>query len=189
WRQLPAEQLRLIEQYLKSGKPVVGFRTSTHAFKYPKDHALERWNRFGAEFLGAPWITHNGHTSSTDVFVIPTAAHHPILTGVAPEFHVRSWLYQVLPDYPPKEATRLLMGRAVRSERPDHPDNPVAWVWRTPAGGRVFTTTLGHPEDFQVEAFQRLVLNAIYWTLGQPVPERWAGKMPIQVSYGMHRKP
>ena len=27
-------------------------------------------------------------------------------------------------------------------------------------------TTMGHPEDFQVPAFRKLVMNAIHWTLG-----------------------
>jgi type 1 glutamine amidotransferase len=187
WRRLPKEQVAHIEAYLNSGKPVVGFRTSTHAFNYPKGHELEKWNAFGKFALGAPpgWgngHTHYGHESSTNVAVIPEAAKHPILTGVEKAFHVRSWLYHVLPDYPPPGATRLLMGKAV------HPDksaieNPVAWTTQTQAGGRVFTTTLGHPEDFGVEAFQRLVINGIHWALGKPVPKTWAGKIAIQVPY------
>src|SRR5688572_9509313 len=32
WRRLPAEQVQFIEDYLKTGKPVIGFRTTTHAF-------------------------------------------------------------------------------------------------------------------------------------------------------------
>ena len=189
WRALPQEQLRPIRAYLDSGRPVIGFRTSTHAFKYPPGDELEKWNDFGADVLGAPWITHHGHTSSTDVRAVAEAAGHPILTGVAGSFHVRSWLYQVRPDYPPRDATVLMMGHPVKSERKDPMDNPVAWTYRTRAGGRVFTTTLGHPEDFAVEAFQRLVVNAIYWALGRPAPERWGGRMPIDVAYEKQKKP
>ena len=36
WRQLPQEQLNYIDDYLKSGKPVMGFRTTTHAFNFPR---------------------------------------------------------------------------------------------------------------------------------------------------------
>jgi hypothetical protein len=32
-------------------------------------------------------------------------------------------------------------------------------------------TTMGHPEDFKVPAFRRLVLNGICWALGRPVPD------------------
>lgn len=187
WRRLPAEQVACIDAYLRAGKPVMGFRTSTHAFRYPPGHPLERWNAFGRFALAAPpgWGNghfHYGHASSTDVTVIPEAARHPILTGVARTFHVRSWLYHVLPDYPPPGATRLLMGRAVQPDRPAV-DNPVAWTARTDSGGRVFMTTMGHPEDFQVEAFQRLVINAVHWALGRAVPRRWAGPIDIRVPY------
>jgi type 1 glutamine amidotransferase len=194
WRQLPREQVAHIQRYLDRGKPVMGLRTSTHAFNYPAGHELEGWNQFGAFALGAPpgWghgHTHYGHDSSTDVTVAPGAASHPILRGVAPQFHVRSWLYHVLPDYPPPDATRLLIGTAVN---PDHDavPNPVAWTWRTKAGGRVFMTTMGHPEDFRVEPFLRLLINGIHWALGRPVPERWAGKFEIRVPYrGIRKSP
>lgn len=190
WRRLPAEQVKYIDDYLKLGKPVVGFRTSTHSFNYPKGHLLERWNAFGEFALGAPpgWggpanHTHCGHNCSTDVSIIKEAANHPILTGVDPSFHVRSWLYKVLPDYPAKGSTWLLMGKAVNAEKPGFVDNPVAWTWKTPAGGRVFTTTMGHPEDFDVEPFQRLVINAIHWALGKPVPKQWKGKISMNIPY------
>jgi type 1 glutamine amidotransferase len=171
WRKLPQDQLAHIKKYLDSGRPVVGFRTTTHAFLYPKGDEREPWNNFGPDVLGAPWIYHYGHESSTDVTVIPEAADHPILTGVPKEFHVRSWLYQVLPDYPPKEATRLLLGHSVGpSDRKQRQDNPVAWTYKTKAGGRVFATTMGHPDDFDVPAFRRVVVNGIHWALGRPVP-------------------
>jgi type 1 glutamine amidotransferase len=189
WRRLPAEQVKYIESYLDSGKPVVGFRTSTHAFNYPPGHPLEKWNAFGEFALGSPpgWggkanHTHCGHSCSTDVTVIPEAKAHPILAGVDPSFHVKSWLYKVLPDYPAKGATWLLMGKAVNSERPNFEDNPVAWTWQTQKGAKVFATTLGHPEDFKVEGFQRLVVNGIHWALGKPAP-KWKGKANIDVPY------
>ncbi|HEX8529486.1 MAG TPA: ThuA domain-containing protein, partial [Cytophagales bacterium] len=123
------------------------------------------------------------HTCSTDVSVIPVAASHPVLKGVDPSFHVPSWLYKVRPDYPAKGATWLLTGKAVNSEKPGFADNPVAWTWQNGFGGRVFATTMGHPEDFSVPAFQRLVVNGIHWALKRPVPDDWGGKMAINVPY------
>ena len=32
-------------------------------------------------------------------------------------------------------------------------------------GGRIFYTSLGHPGDFQLPAFRRLLRNAIVWSL------------------------
>lgn len=188
WRRLPVEQLDHIRKYLDSGRPVVAFRTTTHAFNYPRGHELERWNRFASDYLGAPpgWGNghyHYGHTSSTDVSVVDAASGDPILKGVDKNFHARSWLYHVLPNYPPHEARLLLMGHAVNPEKPGAIDNPVAWTWTNKAGGKVFMTTLGHPEDFKIESFQRLVINAIHWALGRPVPRKWAGKIAIDVPY------
>jgi type 1 glutamine amidotransferase len=193
WRQLPSDQVSKIEKYLKSGKPVAGFRTSTHAFNYPKGHELEKWNAFGEVALGSPpgWgaagHTHYGHKSSTDVFVNPAHADHPILKGVDQEFHVRSWLYRVKPEYPVKGSTELLIGRAVDPDK-EAITSPVVWTCTNHFGGRTFTTTMGHPEDFQVEAFQRVVVNGIHWTLGKPVPEKWPGKMPFDISYEKTKK-
>lgn len=194
WRQLPQEQLDRIEAYLKSGKPVLGFRTTTHAFNYPDGDPRKRWNAFGEFAFGSPpgWggaakHTHYGHNSTTDVTIIPEAAKNPILTGVDPAFHVASWLYRVLPDYPAKGAVPLLMGKSVNPDKPAV-DNPVAWTWRNEWGGKTFLTTLGHPEDFRVPAVQRLVINAVHWSLGLPVPKRWKGPLAIDVPYG-HPKP
>jgi type 1 glutamine amidotransferase len=188
WRRLPAEQIEHIRKYLNSGKPVVAFRTTTHAFNYPKGHPMEIWNSFAPAYLGAPpgWGNghyHYGHKSSTDVRIVAGAESEPILTGVDPNFHVRSWLYQVLPNFPPADAKQLLIGRAVDAERKDAVENPVAWTWRNKANAKVFVTTLGHPEDFQVESMQRLVINGIHWAAGKPVPKKWAGKFSVDVKY------
>lgn len=189
WRQLPTDQLAHIEDYLKTKKPVIGFRTSTHAFNFPKGHESERWNAFGEFALNAPpgWggkaaHTHYGHESTTDVSIIESAKKHPILTGVAPNFHVSSWLYRVLPDYPTKGSEWLLMGKSVNPDKAAI-DNPVAWIGTNSYGGKVFTTTMGHPEDFQVESMQRLVINAIHYQLGMKVPKKWKGKIDINVPY------
>ena len=189
WRQLVPEQLALIEEYLKTGKPVMGFRTTTHAFNFPKNHPAEKWNAFGEFALNAPpgWggkaaHTHYGHESSTDVSVIEKAKNHPILTGVDPNFHVRSWLYRVLPDYPTKGSEWLLMGKAVNPDKAAI-ENPVAWVGTNSFGAKIFTTTMGHPEDFSVESFQRLLVNAIHWELGLKIPKKWKGNLNINVPY------
>jgi type 1 glutamine amidotransferase len=190
WRRLPADQVEHIEDYLKTGKPVVGFRTTTHAFNYPKGHELEKWNAFGEVAFNSPpgWggnagHTHYGHESTTDVTVIPEARKDPILTGVDQKFHAKSWLYTVLPDYPSNASKWLLMGHSVNPNKADAIDHPVAWTGKNSYGGKVFMTTLGHPEDFDQEPFQRLVINAIHWSAGKPVPKKWAGKITMNVPY------
>lgn len=89
----------------------------------------------------------------------------------------------MLPDYPAKGSTWLLKGHPINPDKTDATDNPVAWTGQNTYGGKFFITTLGHPEDFSLEPFQRLVINAIHWAAGKPVPKKWAGKIEIKVPY------
>lgn len=167
---LPEPQLAPLDRYLRAGKPVIGLRTSTHAFAYDASSRLSSWNSFGPRVLGAPWIEHAGGDTSTWVTPakIATGPEAEILRGVT-EFECRSWLYglsspaPVLGDFPPRDATVLASGVSVSGGVPSQRGHPVAWTWRTPWGGRVFTTTLGHPEDFDRPELQQLLVNAARW--------------------------
>jgi type 1 glutamine amidotransferase len=169
WRTLPESQLRLILDYLDSGKPIVGLRTSTHAFQYPDGHPRQSLNDgFGIEVAGQKWIRHHGHDSSTDVSFAAGQTGHAILRGITPSFHTRSWLYVVEPLH--GDCTPLLIGKTVKPQRGiDYGPQPVAWT-KTYKGARVFFTTLGHPEDFQLEPMRRLLINGILWALGKEIP-------------------
>lgn len=188
WRRLPADQLIHIENYLKSAKPIMGFRTTTHAFNFPKGHESEAWNAFGEWAFNSPpgWgkmgHTHYGHTSTTAVSVIKIEKNNPNLKGIATDFTANSWLYHVLPSYPSLNAKWLLMGKSINPEKPAI-DNPVAWTGKNKYGAKFFFTTLGHPEDFAQESFQRLIINAIHVELGKKVPKNWKGKVDINVPY------
>jgi type 1 glutamine amidotransferase len=171
YRQLPQEQLKLILDYVHSGKPIVGLRTSTHAFRYPPGPNA-RWNDdFGRLVFGQKWLRHHGHDSSTLVYL--ALKDHPIARGIAPEFHVRSWLYHVMPLE--GDCTILANGIAVKGDKPSKDvfgtPNPVAWTKHFHKA-RVFFTTLGHPKDFEVESVRKLLINGIYWALG------WENKIP-----------
>lgn len=75
FRALPDEQMQFIDAYLKTGKPVLGIRTATHAFSFPEDsmsnyvhysngYAGDKtdWqDGFGRLVLGEKWISHHGH--------------------------------------------------------------------------------------------------------------------------------
>ena len=71
FRALPPDQMKLIDEYLMKGKPVIGLRTSTHAFNIPKGRKFEKYTwtyggkeyeqGFGRQVLGETWISHHGH--------------------------------------------------------------------------------------------------------------------------------
>lgn len=171
FRNLPDEQLQYILDFAESGKPMAGFRTSTHAFSYGEDHRNHHLDfEWPQQVFGLPWINHHGGQNSTDVLIHDESEAHPILRGIEP-FHVRSWLYHattLLDDVEP-----LLYGRAVEGAEPggDYFDNPhtVAWVHHYEGeygSSRVFFTTLGHPYDFFDENMRKLSLQGIFWALG-----------------------
>ena len=37
-------------------------------------------------------------------------------------------------------------------------------------GGKVFSTTFGHPADFAEESFTRMLVNGVCWSVGKPIP-------------------
>jgi type 1 glutamine amidotransferase len=45
---------------------------------------------------------------------------------------------------------------------------PVAWTNQY-RGGRIFYTSLGHPEDFKNPEFRKLLVNAVFWAMNKPV--------------------
>ncbi len=184
FRELPDEELAYILAYVDSGKPVVGFRTSTHAFLYRSDSSKFYLNdTWPAQLFGQQWITHHGHFDDgqaplTAVSVLPQAVEHPILRGVA-SFEAYSWLYHVAGGQWALQGSPqlLLQGQSLRSQHEQEGrlaefplSNPVAWTKDyTSASGataRVFFTTLGHPYDFTIPSMRRLALNGMYWALG-----------------------
>jgi type 1 glutamine amidotransferase len=161
FRILPDGEMEELERYLDRGGPVVGLRTSTHAFHYDAGTRWAGWNDgFGRDVLGTPWIAHHGHSSHTVVTRDP-GVEHPILDGVDERFEVRSWLYHIELSKP---CSVLLCGEPVDPECAPVP-GPVAWTTEH-NGGRVFYTSLGHPDDFGVPSFRLLLRNAIGWCAG-----------------------
>ena len=70
FRNLPDAQMQYIADYLDEGKPVVGLRTSTHAFNLDGNSGYSdyQWNRpdggFGRKVLGETWVAHHGNHGS-----------------------------------------------------------------------------------------------------------------------------
>lgn len=142
---LSGDELERIKRYCLSGRPIVGVRTASHA--------IQTWLELDHEVLGGNYQGHYRNDVATDVKLVEAAREHPILSGVVPFRSVGS-LYknQGLAD----DAHVLLQGVSPEATE------PIAWT-REYKGGRIFYTSLGHPQDFQEPSFRRLLANALFW--------------------------
>ncbi len=89
--------MQAIDDYLKRGGPVIGMRTSTHAFQFPKKAIWARYGNgysgderewaggFGRVVIGEQWVNHHGHHKheGTRGQFAPAADDSPIMRGVA----------------------------------------------------------------------------------------------------------
>jgi len=98
FRALPDAQMQQIDDYLKSGRPVLGIRTATHAFSFPENSdsnfahygngysgAFDEWtDGFGRMVLGEKWINHHGHHKhqSTRGIIAENAEVNEITNGL-----------------------------------------------------------------------------------------------------------
>lgn len=134
FRNLPDAQMQHIVDYVHAGRPIVGLRTATHAFKIPEDRAFAAWSwrskewpgGFGRQVLGETWVAHHGaHGSESARGVIaPGQESHPIVRGIAPG---TIWdpadVYTVrLPQ--PAGCTPIVMGQVLAGMAPDSPVLP-----------------------------------------------------------------
>ena len=190
FRNLPDDQMKLIDQYVRSGKPIIGMRTATHAFNLDKSSAYayysfrskEKWiDGFGRQVLGETWISHHGQhgKQSTRGIIAPGQSDHPIVCGIkSGDIWGPTDVYGVrlpLPgDSQPIVLGQVLDGMTANSEpvvgKQNDPMMPVGWT-RTFAANpdkkaRVFTTTMGCSEDLLNEGVRRMLVNACYWALG-----------------------
>jgi putative membrane-bound dehydrogenase-like protein len=143
---IKGEQLERVKKYALAGKPIVAIRTASHGF--------QNWLAMDKEVFGGDYKNHYGAGPKCEVSLTAAGKRHPILKGFKPYASSAS-LYKN-PDVA-KDVTVLLTGSI-----PEHTE-PVAWV-RDFKGGRVFYTSLGHPDDFKDEGFLKMVANALFWT-------------------------
>jgi type 1 glutamine amidotransferase len=146
---LSGEQLERIKHYCQSGKPIVGVRTASHA--------IQSWLDLDKEVLGGNYRGHYGEGPETEINIVESAKDHPVLAGVQP-FRSAGSLYK---NEGIARDTQLLM----TGKNPEATE-PITWT-RQYKGGRIFYTSLGHPQDFTEESFRRLLANALFWTAGR----------------------
>jgi hypothetical protein len=196
FRQWPDAAMQHFAAAVARGIPIVGLRTSTHAFRFPANSpsAFTRFNNFGREVLGENWVSHWGQNrrGATRGIIEPGAGNHPILRAVSDVF-ADSGVYET---HPVAGSKILLRGYVLKGMNPtDEPDNyrkkrrsddqeqginepamPVAWTRiHAPAEGkpnRVFCTTTGAATDLANEGLRRLVVNAVLWGFELEIPAK-----------------
>ncbi|TWU55580.1 ThuA domain-containing protein [Rubripirellula reticaptiva] len=176
--QLPDKEWQPIEDYVKSGKPVIGLRTANHSFKYAKDHPRFEWNDdFGRRVLGTPYIVHQ--TSETKISVVEKSLGHPIMSNVTQTNWISPgtlYLTQFQEGCIPLVTgsgtgkVRTLKKAFGTIQVKEHESDVVAWVWGNEWGGKVFGTSFGHPGDFAEESFVRMLVNSACWAIDRPLP-------------------
>jgi nicotinamidase-related amidase/type 1 glutamine amidotransferase len=166
-RALSKENLALIKKHLERGRPLVGIRTTSHAFAPRGEDAGKgaAWTEFDAAVLGGNYTGHHGNGTDTLVRLPDSGLVHPVLTGVDLDALIgKGSLYKTGPL---KDSTQAVLLGAIS----DQPAEPVAWVNTFgPRRAKVFYTSLGHEGDFAQPNFRRLLLNGILWALSQPIP-------------------
>jgi hypothetical protein len=192
FRELPSDQMRYVDEYLKAGKPVIGLRTATHAFHYSKnlDDAYAKydfqskvpgWEQgFGKLVLGETWVSHHGDhgKEGTRGLINEDQAANPLLNGVN-DIWGPTDVYTVGAL---EGADVLLYGQSTSGMTAESPINadkealPVAWTraYQVPGGqkGKAFATTMGASIDLLNEDLRRLLVNACFWAVGQQIPEK-----------------
>jgi hypothetical protein len=176
------------ESYLKRGGPVLGLRTTTHAFNGLKGkYAHYNYNHrgddfvggFGRQVLGETWnpalgAGHYGsnHKFATAMHATKGQADHPIMRGVK-NMHAMAGAYSARPM--PNStilATNQVLDSMEVGAKPlaNKEPQPAAWVrtYQLEGGeeGRAFCSTQGASEDIQSEGVRRMIINATLWCMG-----------------------
>lgn len=178
------DQMQHFVDYVDRGGPIMGLRTSTHAFNIPPDRKFHAYDYnyagedflkgFGRQVLGETWVTHYGtnHLQSSVLNLEDAAKEHPVLRGVA-DVHTKAGAYTADPM---PGSTILAKATVLNGMKPDAKVDdtkqpvPVAWVrpYASKSGkeARVFTTTQGASQDLVNDGFRRMLVNAHLWCLG-----------------------
>jgi type 1 glutamine amidotransferase len=146
-----------VDRLMKRG---VGLVTIHWASAIRKEN-VERLGPTWIGYLGGMWISNVG-LSGGKAPLRQLVADHPICRGwsdyeIDDEYYLNPTIDKATPLLLVREAT----GR----------ETMVGWIHERDGGGRAFATTLGHPyRNFQLEAFRRMIVNAILWSAHVEVP-------------------
>lgn len=182
FRNLPDAQLQPFVDHLKAGKPVFGFRTSTHSFKTKSKLGGINWSNFGPDILGEGWAGHYGRhrVQGARGQWARKAKGHPVLNGVGKIF-VESDVYGVK-RVDGDNAKVLISGYVTENLSPESENvaskvpQPSTWLkdYQAPDGkkGIAMCSTMGASSDLDDENLRRLFINGAYFLTGLDVPKK-----------------
>ena len=184
-RTFSPETVKHLGGYLNAGKPVIGLRTATHAFKGQGKMGSVKPNNWGLRFLGEKWVSHHGlhKKEGFRALIEKGAEEHAILNSVKditgpPDVYTVRHLTNADTILLRGEVTETLdpSSLAVKGKKND-PMMPLAWLhpYKSPddeGKGMAFCTTAGAATDFVKEDMRRLIVNASYHLMGLDVPEK-----------------
>mgnify|MGYP001329536472 CR=1 FL=1 len=140
---LPDDELRHLNTYLDSGRPVIGIRTANHGFSGRFPYKVNGKNvRFGDDVLGGAFRGHHGgwHRESTRGIVVDENQGHVILRGVTDVWGPSDVYRTYGKDKSlPERCTALLLGQPLTGLNHDDPPNekkiplPIAWTTTFPS--------------------------------------------------------
>jgi sugar lactone lactonase YvrE/type 1 glutamine amidotransferase/nicotinamidase-related amidase len=174
-RVLPEADMKLIRDHVKSGRPVVGIRTASHAFSLGADRqppeGFVDWPEFDAEVFGGNYHGHHGNRLTS---MVTAMGDHAILDGVSKKKAVRQGGSLYLTS-PLEQRTTVLTTGMVEGESRE----PVTWTFSRADGGRSFYSSMGHVDDFVNAEFTALLYNGICWAAGitpsvSPAHDHWS---------------
>lgn len=207
FRDLPEDQMKHIENFVRAGKPFLAIRTATHPFnisgKQNGNYRHWSWNHggswpggFGQQIIGETWHSHHGvhNGQATRGIINDKHADSPILRGVKDVFGPTD-VYGVV--HLPPSANVLMFGQVLSGMKPTDPPlpgekndpmMPLVWTktYQLPAAegqpegkeGKVICSTIGASVDLKSEDLRRLFVNSVYWGIGMDVPAKASVNVP-----------
>ncbi len=198
-RALAYESMLAFQEYLEAGKPILAFRTTSHAFDPTGDYQhlpditevdpgeLDpgdpvAWRSFDNDVLGCDY---DGYPSGATAVRMPAGAmDHPIMEGLEGPYALRETMYR---SAPLGETTELLlMGACIdggldnpryhRDQDEEVPDEPLAWT-NDYNGAPIFYTSMGGLPAWDADWYQRMMLNALFWLLDEPAPDNLKARL------------
>ena len=127
FRHWPDDKMKHFDDYVKAGKPIIGLRTSTHAFNNDKNSAFAKYaynanaatgwaGGFGRQVLGETWVSHWGSHKheATKGILADGAKENPLMRGVTDLFGTTD----VYEAHPLEDVTVLVKGEVLKGMEP-----------------------------------------------------------------------